>query len=482
MKTRKGSYAFLLTVIGAMTLCASLLNLFVLVSLDPWQNISNHDATEMMGLNGNATFFNVKHSIKQSNTRNTPGISTTTHSSDASLLPSSYNSTHIQLLGPKRPHPNRGKNKPKKLRHVGNQQTYNKEQEASMVPFRNVSSAAYRHGFWAGFCNQFMMFIGLMILAKEENYSQLLVESIRWKDTFGTNQQIRHDLLFDVVHWNSYYPQLPRIVSYQQDVFPHVSMGGNDISPRIVWNVPIENSTQPHYVGKKQTSAVHAYLSYSKDVSNKKATRLPLEVDIMKDAFRPHPEIQAIMDGFLQTLGNSQYMVLHARIEPDMQKHTRCMDLKVTSFRDIVRMMEDEFKDPPVSTLIVMLNRELLEKEVHVLGSNNTLAEENLHALNDVLTHGLWGGRVKVIEAGTKLAIESSHGIYSKFSTITGGIINYFISLEAHIFIGTEVSSYSSLVVKSRFFRDERNNYFYVPQGLKRVTPQHADEPPIFSC
>jgi hypothetical protein len=360
---------------------------------------------------------------------------------------------------------------------------YNKKLKQSMLPYSNVSTAAYRHSFWAGFCNQYMMFVGMIILAKEENYSQLLVESIRWKDTYGTNLQIRHDLLFDVVHWNSYYPSLPRIVSHKQDLMSDVYITGGDTSPRITWKVPIENSSRPHFLGQKQTSAIHAYLSYDKKVSKKNMKRLSFEIDIMKDAFQPHPEIQAIINGFLQEgLNGSKFMVLHARIEPDMQKHSRCLPLKVISFQHIIRMLEAEFVDPPVSTLIIILNRELLEKEVNNPKSNNTLAEENLQVLNYVMTHGLWGGRVKVVEAGSKLAIESRHEIYSKYSTLTGGIINFFISLQANIFVGTEISSYSSALVKSRFFRNKKDNYFYVPQGLKRATPLDATDPPVFAC
>lgn len=351
-----------------------------------------------------------------------------------------------------------------------------------MIPYSNISTAAYRHSLWAGFCNQYMMFVGLIMLAKEENYSQLLVESIRWKDTFGTNLQIRHDLLFDVVHWNSYYPNLPRIVSHDKDMLPNVYISGSDISPRVTWKVPMENSSRPYFLGQKQTSAIHAYLTYDKQVSKKNMKRLSFEVDIMKDAFRPHPEIQAIIHGFLQGLNGSKFMVLHARIEPDMQKHSRCLQLKVVSFQHIIKMMEDKFIDPPVSTLIVILNRDLLEKEVDNPKNNNTLAEENLHVLNHVLEHGLWGGRVKVVEAGSKLAMESKHEIYSKYSTLTGGIINFFISLQANIFVGTEVSSYSSALVKSRFFRNRRESYFYVPQGLKIATPLDATEPPVFAC
>ena len=352
----------------------------------------------------------------------------------------------------------------------------------SMKPItQNATSCAYPHSFWGGFCNQLMMFIGMIMLSDESHFSQILVEGIRWKDTFGTNQQIRHDLLFDVVHWNSYHPNLPRIIAHEPQVLPDVKIVGNEVSPRIRWKVDAENATKPYRLGQRQTSAVHKYLDHNTKVWKGKEKRSPIEIAIMKGAFRPHPEMQRIIDDFLHSGMDSSYMVLHARVEPDMQIHGKCKEKKVTAFRDIMRMLEEKFKEPPVSTLLVMLNREILEKEVANPENSNTLAVENLNTLNDLISNGAWGGRVKVVEAGSKLAIESKHKIYSKHSTVAGGIMNFFISLQANTFIGTEVSSYSSALVKSRFFRGSLDNYFYVPEGLNLATKGDV-EPPKFAC
>jgi hypothetical protein len=68
---------------------------------------------------------------------------------------------------------------------------------------------------------------------------------------------------------------------------------------------------------------------------------------MLQGAMRPHPELQAILDRLLQNssllaLGQStstagtlsaplqlDYMTLHARVEPDMQKHVMCREKKV---------------------------------------------------------------------------------------------------------------------------------------------------------
>mmetsp|Transcript_28478 Transcript_28478/g.42244 ORF Transcript_28478/g.42244 Transcript_28478/m.42244 type:complete len:477 (-) Transcript_28478:89-1519(-) len=363
-------------------------------------------------------------------------------------------------------------------------QDYSVQEALSMKPFNNVTTAAYQHQFWSGFCNQYMMFVGMIILAKKEEYSQIIVDSIRWKDLFGTNQQIRHDALFDVLHWNSFYPELPRIVSHDAELLPDVSIiqrRANRFSTAMAWKVDVVNASKPHSLGKKQTSAVHAYLNYGRKVHKNRIKREAFEVSIARDAFRPHPTLQLIIDEFVKSIGNS-YMVLHARIEPDMQKHKSCGDKKVTAFKDIIRMVEQQFEEPPVKTMVVILNREMLEKEVASPNKDNPLAAENLKLLNDLIANGLWGGKVKVVEAGSKLAIDSGHDIYSKYYAISGGIINYFISIQAEVFVGTPVSSYSTAVTKSRFFRQALGNYFYLPQGMTLATPANATHPPLFEC
>ena len=331
-----------------------------------------------------------------------------------------------------------------------------------------------------------MMFVGIIILAKKENYGQLLVESLKWKDTYGTNLMIRHSLLFDVAHWNSFYPMLPKLVNHDEKLLPDVqvipSKKGIALSSTINWNIDMDNATKPHYLGLIRNSGIHAYRQYNRKISRNEIKREQFEIELMKDAFRPHPAIQAIIDDFLGVSGDA-YFVLHARVEPDMQKHGSCSELKVTSLKAIISHIEEKIKDPPVSTMIIMLNRELLEKEVHnTKNPPNTLAIENLDVLNHITTHGMWNGRVKVVEAGSKLAIESKHEIYSQYSTIVGGIINFFIAANSQVFIGTQVSSYSMAIIKTRFYRKEMENYYYIPSGLKLATSSNMTDAPKFFC
>ena len=190
---------------------------------------------------------------------------------------------------------------------------------------------AYPHGPFGGFRNQYMTFTGIMLMMVSANHSQILVESIKWKDLFGTNQRLRHDLFFDIVHWNSFYPTLPRFVSYEATLFPDVKfLGKTEVTPSIRWNVndPFQAS-KPYAIGERGLQAQNRYKEYVKSVEEGQKRRNDIDLNMLKGAFRPHPALQQIIDDFLESQthtdshsagGPSKYMVLHARIEPDMQK------------------------------------------------------------------------------------------------------------------------------------------------------------------
>ena len=128
------------------------------------------------------------------------------------------------------------------------------------------------------------------------------------------------------------------------------------------------------------------------------------------------------------------------------------------------------------------MNRGILEEEVSNPKSINPLASYNLEVLNNILKVGLWDGRVTVIDAGIELAKTSGHEIYSTYYSLSGSIIDFFLAVESHLFIGTEVSSFSVDVEVTRYFRSKMSNYHYLPDGLVLSTPEGAQNPPRFQC
>ena len=137
---------------------------------------------------------------------------------------------------------------------------------------------------------------------------------------------------------------------------------------------------------------------------------------------------------------------------------------------------------PPVSTVLIILNREIIEKEVADEKIENDLAEYNLKVLNHIIENGLWNGKVKAIEAGVNLAKKSGHPVYSKYFSLSGSIIDFFLAVQADIFVGTEVSSFSVDVEITRFYRGRKENYHYLPNNFEMTTPPDAKFPPRFQC
>ena len=372
-------------------------------------------------------------------------------------------------------------------------------------PFTNVTTVGYYYrSFYAGFRNQIMAFTFFVMEAVKANRSQILLQTLSHKDTYGSNRYMAHEYLFDVEHWNSYYPRLPRMVSCDPVLFDEFDCGQNKWKPNITWTRPYAHGRHHHLFG--------GYVRYSKRRGDFAKPDFPHKVDllIMQGALRPHPDLRAIVDKHFQSLQNapsssdgtnpngdtntntststatsasSEYIALHARVEPDMQRHPVCREKKVMNLTQIFQFVEAAFPDPPATKVFIPINRQYMEKEGYPNkkdpNATNWLAVENLKALNYAVQHGLWGGRVRVFEFGAA-ALKGTN--YQYRPSTTGALLNFYLALNAKIFIGTEISSYSSDLVNTRFYTDNRQNYKYLPSGIERWTTDEMREPPGFSC
>ena len=360
---------------------------------------------------------------------------------------------------------------------------YNKQLNISTQPRANISTAAYfggpAIGFRSGYRNMAQKFLGTLLINDGEGQPQILMESLKWRDQ-GSGVFIPHQELFDVVHWNKFFPDVPHIVAYDPELHSDVDVRYYKDTTRVDWKRedPYKNSTRPYAIVWKENNGYMAFRKWSKHIEQG-IGRGGVVLKAFEGALRPHPAIQEIIDKFMASLEDENLMVLHARVEPDMQRHLVCADKKVTNFTDILNSLYAQFPEPPVRSVLVILNRAGLEEEVTDPNSENQLAVHNLRVLNDIAQHGLWGGKAKVIEAGTGL-LENTE--FHKNRLLVGGIINYYLALEAKVFVGTEISSYSSDVAFERFFRGQKQNFFYVPGEMKWVTPPGVHAPPYFRC
>lgn len=335
-----------------------------------------------------------------------------------------------------------------------------------------------------------MAFTAWVMYAQENNFTQLYLPTLRWKDLFGTNKPTPHEVLFDVVHWNSFYPALPRFVGYHESFV--------DVDPKShVWKRPPRETylaTHPYIFGR-QTKLFSSYKEYTSRSMEQRLPRHPVEVLMFQGAFRPHPLLEmhiAKLHKNMGTQGNNRvdrkggYLCLHARVEPDMQVHTFCPDRKVRALRDIVANLTSYLDQPTISKVIVAIYRKRLERDgLNVTESGNVLAGENLQLFNEMLERGLWNGSIPVFEAGShsldqhdKTTLE----YFGRYQSITGSVLNFFLAVESDIFVGTPVSSFSTDVIATRFYRNLTESYFYLPQGIIPAVEPTDKLPPRFSC
>jgi hypothetical protein len=153
--------------------------------------------------------------------------------------------------------------------------------------------------------------------------------------------------------------------------------------------------------------------------------------------------------------------------------------MKVISLQAIFDSMRAQFPEPPASKLFIAINRPMLEKEGKNPDGANQVAVENLTVLNRASVEGLWGGRVKVFEAGMPSVKNTRYGAYPG---ISGSVVDYFLAVGAKIFVGTEVSTFSTDLIAARFYRGNKANYHYLPTGLKLATAHNSSVPPRFHC
>lgn len=335
------------------------------------------------------------------------------------------------------------------------------QNEIQRLPVVERSLAFGTGQFGFGFRNSAMSFTWFVMYASEHNYTSIVVESLNWEDLFGKGQYpwafAPHSLLFDVDHWNTFYPQLPRLISV------NATLGST---------IPVDkHGSYP--------DGYNGYTSYSTRVASDpvRFPKSPVEIAMLRGAFRPCRQIRDHMD---KLTGGSPYGALHARIEPDMQKHTYCTHLKVRRLSDIIGFVEAHLPNPGFDRLFIATNRPLLEAEVSKFNPDNVIAADNLRELNRIRDEGMWNGTVAVFEAGSSYMRSSD--VYGSYFGIAGAVMDYFLALQASVFIGTEVSSFSTDVIQSRFYRSEFRNYHYRPDGLRLAVAEGETQPPRFAC
>jgi len=257
-----------------------------------------------------------------------------------------------------------------KMEYQYNATEYKLLLDESMNPRMNIINTANSNSTawlfrnpWAGLCNQYMMFIGAIFVSAENRHGQIIEETIQWKDTYGHEQYLQHHKLFDILHWNSFYPQLPRLVRYDKEVHPDIKVRGTKVKIEGKWYLKaafvqstvgnreetFRLATNPVPIWEAEGEMFRKYKRFMKEHEHEhehdhehehehdhdaplsfEKKGIDIYKTIMNGAFRPHPEIQVMIDRFIDEKINTDeedrggIMVLHARVEPDMQNHPVC--------------------------------------------------------------------------------------------------------------------------------------------------------------
>lgn len=228
--------------------------------------------------------------------------------------------------------------------------------QTSLLPWSNLTTLTFKEGYlYSGFRNQMQVFTVLIMYAIQEGYGQILVESVSMKDLHGTNKQVPFQDLWDVEHWNSFYPWLPRLVlsdpvlhdqfnPQKRTPFPKTAEGNwTDIKGNIIHGDP----TRPVYFGL-QSKLMRGYFGYSKGKGPYAVEDGPNPVDLLiqSGALRPHKDLQALVDGKLWSMQKElQHHLVKAHpgndteISTDDASRIEYMALHAVSLRTSFRLL-----------------------------------------------------------------------------------------------------------------------------------------------
>jgi hypothetical protein len=103
------------------------------------------------------------------------------------------------------------------------------------------------------------------------------------------------------------------------------------------------------------------------------------------------------------------------------------------------------------------------------------LNSQNLEILNQIRDAGMWNGTVKVNEYGVG-ALKGTR--FMQYPHISGAMIDFFIAVDAAVFVGSPASTWSYDVVQARVYAGNFENYMYFPDGIRRVTDDNATMAP----
>jgi hypothetical protein len=207
--------------------------------------------------------------------------------------------------------------------------------QTSTIPWPNVTTTAFSvRVLYSGYRNQMMCVTLLILGAIKSGHGQYLVESIAQKDLHGSNKFVPFEELWDLEHWNSFYPELPRFVHSHPIIHDQWNPSTKhwltraDLSGITSYRnaddslITHEQPVHPYGFLGKQSHLMLGYMRYAKGRGpyTQNGHRHPAEILMLQGALRPTPYLRGIIQKELHALEGTvvsetaEYITLHARV------------------------------------------------------------------------------------------------------------------------------------------------------------------------
>jgi len=367
---------------------------------------------------------------------------------------------------------------------------------------------------FSGYRNQAFRLIALVMYAVRKGYDEILLPSLRWDGRPKSLNSQKHpvaipfETLFDVEHWNR-QTDLPRLVEYNaslhydwdpsRGLFHGVDcevvktyLHRKDPEDRnaIMERIANVSANHPHgYGGGVRAGTL--WNDYKLMIGNTPIAgrRWNVSLDVLQSteesvvkALKPVPNI---LEGikYVSRLSSSPYLAFHPRVEVDMIKHRfSCTSIRESNLTSLFHMIQSYDKFKKVDNMFVAINIDSMETTLRNKKSKYfALHEENKLIFKQATTLGLdrldqdknmaliFGGKEAIQKTNTP---QCAH-------TIGAAILNFEIAVNADMFLGTKISSWSSSVWQARFLSGRGSeNYMFTPNGIEKI----EGRPEPFEC
>jgi len=389
-----------------------------------------------------------------------------------------------------------------KLNPSGNSALKNKHAHFSNETMAKRTVALAAPVLKGGYRNQYMRFVGLVSQALTADQN-ILLESVKWHEK-STHNAIPFAMLWNVDVWNA-HPHLPKLIPFhitqhrqfntkttifagscpsviqwfqsphrtsllaenKEMTLPFAAGGARNGQPGNLWDY---YRARDKYGLQIELGAIGS----SSHTGKKESISLQTLEEWILSSMEPSVIVQSLVDS-LKPKGN-KYMALHPRIEPEMMDHRHCQADKIYNLNAILDMVTEypDFDSTTYPELFVAVAMPQMMERQH--SRNNLWYKDhiqNVQVLQTIFKEGLTKSRTDgnhhwhVWTAGES-SLEDRN-VNQCMLQLMASIVNMELAIQADVFIGTAISTWSTSVWKYRHYRGLPNYEFTKEGGIKKL-------------